>query len=122
MSNNQTTIDALQKAYTFLRIRGKSVMAPAVLDSKNGYAYLHAPSDAGNVDVVRYPLQDVLYNALNVMPGFKSITLNAKSSVPVPMSTKAHTGCFAKVRPEVATALMNARNELIANGPCIQCS
>lgn len=119
---DQTAINKLQKAYTFLRIKGETVMAPAVLDTENNYAYLYTPSQAGPVDVVRYPMTSVLFNALNLMPGFKNIVLNAKSGLPVPMSTKVHTGCFAQVRSEVVEALMTARNELIANGPSVQCS
>ena len=120
--STETNKSSLQKAYTFLRIKGETVMAPAVLDTENNCAYLYTPSAAGPVDVVRYPMDSVLFNALDFMPGFKNIILNAKTGIPVPMSTKSHAGCFAKVRTEVADLLMSTRAELIANGPRVQCS
>ena len=123
MSNN-ANIDTneLKKAYAFLRIKGNTVMTPAVLDRENGFAYLYTPSEAGNVDVVRYHYNDILFNAVNPMPGFLNISLAEQRGIPVPMSTKVHTGCFAKVRQEIATTLLAARAELIAHGPRVQCS
>ena len=123
MSNqNNFGTSNLNKAYAFLSIKGNSVMAPAILDRENGFAYLYTPSEAGNVDVVRYQYNDILFNPVNLVPGFKFISLAPQRSVPVPMSTKKATGCFSKVREEIATALLAARAELIANGPSVQCS
>ena len=123
MSNqNNFGTGNLEKAYAYLRIKRESVMAPAILDRENGFAYLYTPSEAGNVDVVRYLYKDILFNPVNVVPGFKFISLAPQRSVPVPMSTKNATGCFTMVREEVATALLAAREELIANGPSVQCS
>lgn len=113
----------LIKAYAILRIKGKEVKVPVILDPKNNYAYFNTPSEAGNVDVVRWSYKDILFNPVNMVPGFKYVSLaQHRRSIPEPMSTKEATGTFAKVRPEVAEALKTAREELIANGPNIPCA
>ena len=117
-----TNPNELQKAYTYLRVRGKTVMAPAIIDAARDCTYLYTPSVAGPVDVVRYPMSKILFDANNVTPGFKAFTLNDKPYPPNAMCTKSvPASAFPVVRPEIATALLNARKELIAYGPRVKC-
>jgi hypothetical protein len=113
-SNNATT--TLEKACYQQKVKRQLITFPIVLDRVNGFAYMHSPSEKGTVDVVRYDYDAVLFNPVNLIPGFKSVTLAPQHRFSALMSTKENAGGFGKVRDDVAAALLTARDEIIANG------
>ena len=113
-SNNAPA--TLEKAYFQKKVKRDMVTFPIVLDRANGFAYMLSPSEKGFVDVVRYDHTDLRFCPVNLIPGFKSVTLVPHCRFSALMSTKENTGGFGKVRDDVAAALLEARDEIIAKG------